>query len=53
MTDTPSAEVRPGAPGESSPQQIADLVAFLASPLSVVSGESIAIAHRVLGQITV
>jgi NAD(P)-dependent dehydrogenase (short-subunit alcohol dehydrogenase family) len=53
VTDTPSAEVRPGGPGDSSPQQIADLVAFLASPLSVVSGESIAIAHRVLGQISV
>lgn len=53
VTDTPSPDVQPGRPGDSSPQQIADLVAFLASPLSVVSGESIAIAHRVLGQIEV
>ncbi|WP_439693269.1 SDR family NAD(P)-dependent oxidoreductase [Curtobacterium sp. SP.BCo] len=53
VTDTPSSEVRPGRPGDSSPQQIADLVAFLASPRSVVSGESISIAHRVLGQISV
>ncbi|MBT2502253.1 SDR family NAD(P)-dependent oxidoreductase [Curtobacterium sp. ISL-83] len=53
VTDTPSPEVQRGAPGDSTPQQIADLVAFLASPLSVVSGESIAIAHRVLGQITI
>ncbi|PZE94193.1 SDR family NAD(P)-dependent oxidoreductase [Curtobacterium sp. MCBD17_008] len=53
VTDTPSAEVRPGAGGASSPQQIADLVAFLSSPLSVVSGESISVAHRVLGSATV
>lgn len=53
VTDTPSAEVRPGGPGDSSPQQIADLVAFLVSPLSVVSGESISIAHRVLGSVVV
>ena len=53
VRDEPSAEVRPGAGGESSPQQIADLVGFLSSPLSVVSGESISIAHRVLGSVTV
>ncbi|WFR67583.1 SDR family oxidoreductase [Curtobacterium flaccumfaciens] len=53
VTDTPSVEVRPGRPGDSSPQQIADLVAFLVSPLSVVSGESISIAHRVLGSVVV
>ncbi|QWS33196.1 SDR family NAD(P)-dependent oxidoreductase [Curtobacterium aetherium] len=53
VTDTPSALVRPGSGGESSPQQIADLVAFLCSPLSVVSGESVSIAHRVLGSVTV
>lgn len=52
VTDDPAAEVQRGAGGESSPQQIADLVAFLVSPLSAVSGESISIAHRVLGQIT-
>lgn len=53
VTDTPGATVRPGAGGESSPQQIADLVAFLCSPLSVVSGESVSIAHHVLGSVTV
>ena len=53
VTDDPSAEVRPGAGGESSPRQIADLVAFLASPRSVVSGESVSIAHRVLGQLAI
>jgi NAD(P)-dependent dehydrogenase (short-subunit alcohol dehydrogenase family) len=49
VVDVPSSEVATGAGGESTPQQIADLVAFLASPLSVVSGESIAIGHRVRG----
>jgi NAD(P)-dependent dehydrogenase (short-subunit alcohol dehydrogenase family) len=49
VTEEPSAEVRPGQGGESSPAQIAALVAFLLSPLSAVSGESIAIGHRVRG----
>jgi NAD(P)-dependent dehydrogenase (short-subunit alcohol dehydrogenase family) len=53
VTDEPSAEVQRGAGGESSPTQIADLVAFLSSPLSAVSGESISIAHRVLGSIVI
>ncbi|OIH95621.1 SDR family NAD(P)-dependent oxidoreductase [Curtobacterium sp. MCBA15_001] len=53
VTDEPTAEVKPGAGGESSPTQIADLVAFLSSPLSAVSGESISIAHRMLGTVTV
>ncbi|MGN7800136.1 SDR family NAD(P)-dependent oxidoreductase [Leifsonia sp. 22587] len=49
VTETPSAEVAPGRGGESSPDQIADLVAFLTSPRSAVDGESIAIGHRMLG----
>jgi NAD(P)-dependent dehydrogenase (short-subunit alcohol dehydrogenase family) len=53
VDDEPTDEVAPGWGGESSPQQIADLVAFLTSPISVVSGESIAIAHRQLGVATV
>ena len=53
VTDDPSAEVQRGAGGESSPTQIADLVAFLSSPLSAVSGESISIAHRVLGSVVI
>ncbi|GAA3332342.1 SDR family oxidoreductase [Curtobacterium citreum] len=53
VTDEPAAEVQQGAGGESSPQQIADLVAFLASPRSAVSGESVSIAHRVRGQLTI
>jgi len=49
VSETPATDVEPGRGGESSPSQIADLVAFLASPLSAVSGESIAIGHRVRG----
>jgi NAD(P)-dependent dehydrogenase (short-subunit alcohol dehydrogenase family) len=49
VADEPDAEVRIGGAGQSSPQQIADLVAFLVSPLSAVSGESIAIGHRLRG----
>jgi NAD(P)-dependent dehydrogenase (short-subunit alcohol dehydrogenase family) len=49
VTETPKAEVALARGGESTPQQIADLVAFLASPLSAVSGESIAIGLRALG----
>lgn len=50
VVESPSSEVQPGRGGESSPQQIADLVTFLASPRSAaLSGESIAIGHRVRG----
>lgn len=52
VSDTPHAEVAPGAGGESSPAQIADLIAFLASPLAgAISGESIAVGHRLRGVI--
>jgi NAD(P)-dependent dehydrogenase (short-subunit alcohol dehydrogenase family) len=48
--DAPAAAVEAGKGGESSPAQIADLVAFLVSPLAgAISGESIAIGHRVRG----
>lgn len=53
VTDEPGSAVDRGMGGESSPTQIADLVAFLSSPLSALSGESIAIAHRMLGVATV
>ncbi|WP_022905088.1 SDR family NAD(P)-dependent oxidoreductase [Curtobacterium sp. B8] len=53
VTDEPAAQVQHGAGGESSPQQIADLVAFLSSPLSALSGESVSIAHRMLGSVVV
>ena len=47
---SPDSAVEIGRGGESSPEQIADLIAFLVSPRSAaVSGESIAIGHRVRG----
>jgi NAD(P)-dependent dehydrogenase (short-subunit alcohol dehydrogenase family) len=47
---SPASDVEVGRGGESSPEQIADLIAFLVSPRSAaVSGESIAIGHRVRG----
>jgi NAD(P)-dependent dehydrogenase (short-subunit alcohol dehydrogenase family) len=50
VSDTPSAEVEMGRPGDSTPNQIADLIAFLVSPLAgAISGESVAIGHRVRG----
>lgn len=50
VTDTPVADVAVARGGESTPQQIADLVAFLASPLAgAISGESIAVGHRIRG----
>ncbi|ERG65634.1 hypothetical protein L332_14465 [Agrococcus pavilionensis RW1] len=51
VTESPSAEVAAGKPGESSPQQIADLVAVLVSPRSSLSGESIATGHKVRGAV--
>lgn len=52
VSEEPAREVERGVPGQSSPTQIADLIAFLASPLSAVSGESIAIGHRLRGTTT-
>lgn len=49
VKESVSSEVEPGRGGDSSPSQIADLVAFLVSPLSALSGESIAVGHRVRG----
>ena len=50
VSETPAAEVAAGRGGESSPDQIADLVAFLVSPrAAAISGESIAVGHRVRG----
>lgn len=51
VLDEPAAAVEPGRPGQSSPTQIADLVAFLISPLSAVSGEAISIGHHLRGVI--
>lgn len=53
VTPTPSTEVQPGRGGESSPDQIADLVTFLLSPrAAAISGESIATGHRVRGVVS-
>jgi NAD(P)-dependent dehydrogenase (short-subunit alcohol dehydrogenase family) len=49
VSEQPETQVRQGVPGQSSPTQIADLIAFLSSPRSAVSGESIAIGHRLRG----
>lgn len=50
VTDDPSDEVAAARGGESAPAQIADLVAFLVSPRAgAISGESIAVGHRVRG----
>jgi NAD(P)-dependent dehydrogenase (short-subunit alcohol dehydrogenase family) len=50
VSASPASEVAAGRGGESSPEQIADLIAFLVSPRAgAISGESIAIGHRVRG----
>lgn len=50
VSPEPEPQVRAGRPGESSPEQIADLIAFLVSPRAgAISGESIATGHRVRG----
>lgn len=50
VESAPSSEVAIASSGESTPDQIADLVAFLASPRAgAISGESIAVGHRVRG----
>lgn len=53
VTPTPAADVQPGRGGESSPDEIADLVTFLLSPRArAISGESIATGHRVRGVVS-
>lgn len=53
VVDDPSTQVAPARGGESSPAQIAALVAFLASDAAAaVSGESISTGHKVLGVAT-
>ncbi len=51
VTASARAEVAPGAPGESTPQQVADLVVLLLSPRLAVSSESIAVGHRFRGAV--
>jgi NAD(P)-dependent dehydrogenase (short-subunit alcohol dehydrogenase family) len=53
VSDGPAGQVQRGVPGETSPEQIADLVAFLLSPRAgTLSGESIALGHRVPGVVS-
>ncbi len=50
VSASPSPEVVPGKGGQSRPEDTANLVAFLVSPLAgAISGESIAVGHRVRG----
>ena len=50
VSETPASEVQLAKSGETTPAQIADLIAFLASPLAAsISGESISVGHRVRG----
>jgi NAD(P)-dependent dehydrogenase (short-subunit alcohol dehydrogenase family) len=52
VSEHPAREVAAGRAGESSPAQIADLVTFLISPRAAVTGESIAVGHRVRGVVS-
>lgn len=52
VTSEPSTEVQPGKAGESSPAQVADIVTFLLSPRSAISGEAVAVGHRVRGAVS-
>lgn len=50
VSTTPTSNVEVGRSGESSPTDIANLIALLVSPLGgAISGESIAVGHRVRG----
>lgn len=50
VTDQPSPDIERGRSGQCTPQDVADLVAYLVSPLGgAISGESIAVGHRVRG----
>ncbi|MEZ3161196.1 SDR family oxidoreductase [Microbacterium sp. BWT-B31] len=50
VTPTPQTDIPVGIGGQSRPSDSADLIAFLVSPLAgAISGESIAVGHRVRG----
>lgn len=50
VADHPATTVESGKPGQSSPEQIAALIAFLASHAAgAISGESISIGHKLRG----
>jgi NAD(P)-dependent dehydrogenase (short-subunit alcohol dehydrogenase family) len=53
VSPTPLREVEIGEGGQSSPADIANLIAFLISPLAgSISGEAVAVGHRVRGVTT-
>lgn len=50
ISETPSAQIEFGRSGEATANNVADLVVFLLSPIAgAISGESIAVGHRVRG----
>lgn len=50
VVSEPSPEIEIGRSGQCTPEDVADLVAFLVSPLArAISGESLAVGHRVRG----
>lgn len=50
VTSDPVSDVEIGRSGQTRPETIADLIAFLVSPLAEsISGESIAVGHRLRG----
>lgn len=52
VTESPTAEVAQGKPGDSSPEQVAFAVLPLLSPRSAISSESIAVGHKVRGAVS-
>lgn len=53
VTHDPSPDVQLAKGGDSTPEQVASLITYLASPLAAaLSGESIAVGHRVRGTVT-
>jgi NAD(P)-dependent dehydrogenase (short-subunit alcohol dehydrogenase family) len=50
VREDPTSQVRSAQPGEVRPAEVAALIAFLVSPVAgAISGESIAVGHRVRG----
>ena len=50
VTEAPASEIELGRSGQCTPEEVADVVAFLVSPLArAISGESIAVGHRLRG----
>lgn len=49
----PGSDIRPAAPGDSTPAQVASLIVYLLSPVHAVSGESIAVGHSLRGVVSI